>query len=439
MPRWAIRPVWMLLAAALAACGTNGIQLPQSPMLASLERKSGLIALVGTDNNIYTIDQAGGNLRAITEDASEGQLLYDMPTWAPGGSRLAYIGISTPPEGGAEGTVYSAAEEGTPSQIYRSEVYLPFYLYWSPDGQWLSFLTSPGSSQIPLALQMASAQGGEVSLLDTGRPFYWAWSPLERKLLVHAGGSARSNPETARLAFLDVLEPVVETGVSVPPANFQAPAFSPDGAHLLFAGENAAGGQALMLTDALGEPEASLAEFQGAVAFGWAHTGDYAAYIVSRSADGPVIGDLSLVNLADPASPVVTDLEAEQVAGFFWSPDGKQLAYFVPALAQPQGEEATPQPDAGQGPIYLQMHVVQARNGQSKQVATFRPSDRFLNLLFAFDQYQRSATIWSPDSRYLVVPATDGQEQQGLFIVPASGGFEPRFLTEGVLGFWSWE
>jgi len=63
----------------------------------------------------------------------------------------------------------------------------------------------------------------------------------------------------------------------------------------------------------------------------------------------------------------------------------------------------------------------------------------FLNIFPFFDQYQRSATIWSPDSRYLVVSAIANESTQGLFIVPASGDFEPRFLTEGRLGFWSWD
>jgi hypothetical protein len=173
--------------------------------------KSGLIAYVGADNNIYTIDQSGGNLQAITEDAKVGEQLYDMPTWQPGGDKLAYIGISTPPTGGAEGTIYSAAGGAETSEVYRSDSYLPFYLYWSPDGQWLSFLTSPGSGQVPLALQMAPAEGGEVALLDTGRPYYWAWSPRERTLLVHSGGSAQTNPGSAKVAFWTPGQ-VVETG-----------------------------------------------------------------------------------------------------------------------------------------------------------------------------------------------------------------------------------
>jgi hypothetical protein len=48
-------------------------------------------------------------------------------------------------------------------------------------------------------------------------------------------------------------------------------------------------------------------------------------------------------------------------------------------------------------------------------------------------------TIWSPDSNYLVVSAVASAEQQGLFIVPASGDYDPRFLAEGNVGFWSWK
>lgn len=437
MPRLISRAWWVLLAVGLAGCASQGVQLPQSPLLAALERKSGVIAYVGTDNNIYTIDQSGGNLQAITEDASAGEQLYDLPTWSPDG-RLAYIGLATPEDGRAEGVIFATGEQGQANEVYRSDQYLPFYLYWSPDGQWLSFLSSSGIAQVPLALQLAPAQGGEIALLDTGRPYYWDWSPQERRLLVHAGGSAQSNPGSAKLAFLDMLDPVVETGVRIAPANFQAPAYSADGSLLLFAGEIEAGRQSLLLADSGGAVRASVAEFEGNIAFGWPRQGNYAAYILGRAGEGPVIGKLSLVDVSDPSAPETTELEAEQVAGFFWAPDGKQLAYFVPVLVRPgtaQGEQAQ---STAEGEIHLQMHMVQARSGQSKSITTFRPSERFLDMVFNFDQYQRSATIWSPDSRYLVVPATDGQ-QQGLFVVPASGDFEPRFLTEGVLAFWSWE
>jgi hypothetical protein len=42
------------LVLLLAACLPQGVQIPESPLLRALERKSGLISYVGLDGNIYT-------------------------------------------------------------------------------------------------------------------------------------------------------------------------------------------------------------------------------------------------------------------------------------------------------------------------------------------------------------------------------------------------
>ena len=60
----------LVAALLLASCLPGNMQLPQSPLLKQLERKSGLIAYMGADGNMYVSDQAGGNKIAFTEDAS---------------------------------------------------------------------------------------------------------------------------------------------------------------------------------------------------------------------------------------------------------------------------------------------------------------------------------------------------------------------------------
>jgi len=72
-------------------------------------------------------------------------------------------------------------------------------------------------------------------------------------------------------------------------------------------------------------------------------------------------------------------------------------------------------------------------------IATFLPSDRFLQLLPYFDQYHQSVTIWSPDSQNLVVSAYNQDRQPGIWVVAASGNLEPRFIAPGWVGFWSWK
>ena len=49
---------------SLVAC--QGFRIPQSPLLGTLERKSGRIAFVGMDGNIYTMNQAGHDVTSIT-------------------------------------------------------------------------------------------------------------------------------------------------------------------------------------------------------------------------------------------------------------------------------------------------------------------------------------------------------------------------------------
>ncbi len=88
---------WFTLLLAVTACGPQGMHMPESPLLSALERKSGLIAYVGVDGNIYTINQAGGDKASITQDATlqsedDGiRLSYFLPTWSPDAKQFAFI------------------------------------------------------------------------------------------------------------------------------------------------------------------------------------------------------------------------------------------------------------------------------------------------------------------------------------------------------------
>ena len=199
----------LLLSVLLtAACSRDEITIGQSPLLRFVERKSGRIAIMGADGNIYTMDQAGGAQVAVTEDAvipDETQGLvryYQFPAWAPDDSRLAFIGYQGNDQFATTTSVFTTAPDGSNIvQAFSSGQYLPRNLYWSPDGEWLTFLTSTSGSTAS-ALQIVPAAGGEATKLDAGNPFYWSWAPDGRTILVHAGGSGMAY--RSRLAFLNV-------------------------------------------------------------------------------------------------------------------------------------------------------------------------------------------------------------------------------------------
>jgi hypothetical protein len=86
--RWRAAVGLLALSALLtAACSQDEVTIGQSSLLRFVERKSGRIAIMGSDGNIYTMDQAGGALVAVTEDAvipDETQGLvryYQFPAW----------------------------------------------------------------------------------------------------------------------------------------------------------------------------------------------------------------------------------------------------------------------------------------------------------------------------------------------------------------------
>jgi len=435
-------PILILGSLLIAACGSisQAIQVPQSPLLAALEAKSGLIAYVGPDGNVYTIDQAGSKMNMVTEDAhgAEGGVrrFYDFPAWSVEDNKLAFVGVDVQENGSAIAKIFATDKKAEGArEIYTSDSHVPFFLYWSPNGEWVSFLSSTQGTTA-LAMQIAPAEGGESSVVDTGRPYYWAWSPGGTQVMAHAGGSVAVNPDGARLSLVD-MEPVIrETGLGIQPTNFQTPAYSPDGEYALIAGATG-DQQQLILTNAAGRLQRVLTDYEGNIAFDWAPKGDFAAYLTSDPTSQALVGDLTFLDLRNPNEPEVITTEAHEVMGFFWAPDGKKLAYFVPVVMSEaaEGEEQT----AENTRFLLELHVAEPKNGNSKRIAAFQPTPNFLNIFPFFDQYQRSVTIWSPNSRNIVVSAVAGDDVLGLFIVPASGDFEPRFLTEGRLGFWSWD
>ena len=141
-----LAPILIVAILLLTACLPGNIQIPQSPLLSKLERKSGLIAYIGADGNIYVSDQGGGHKVAVTSDAditriqSGAFLYYEQPTWSTDSSHLAFVGSS-----GTGGSISASSlhiadlDEKTATMVYASERENPIYLSWSPDDQNLGY------------------------------------------------------------------------------------------------------------------------------------------------------------------------------------------------------------------------------------------------------------------------------------------------------------
>ena len=429
---------WRLAAAALAAlllaaCSGDRASMQQSPLLRFVERKSGRIAIMGIDGNIYTMDQAGGARVPVTEDAvipDQNQGLvryYQFPAWSPDDSRLAFIGYQGNDRIAATSSVFTTAADGTDVvQAFSSGQYLPHTLYWSPDGRRLTFLTSTAGSTAS-ALQIVPAAGGEATKLDAGNPFYWSWAPDGSTIVVHAGGAGAAY--RSRLAFLNVDGAVYEEGLAVRPAAFQTPAWSPDGSRLLVAAQS--GDQAeLVMTNRDGSLYRVLHRARTAPTFAWSPDGKQVAYITRTIDEEGVQANLHVIGVEE-RGPEPTVLTADTlVIGFFWSPDSSKIAYFVPGTyVNPDDEE--------QQTLFLTLYVHNLRRDASREIHSFVPTSQFMSVVQQFDQFYLAARVWSPDSRNILFAAFS-QQGPGIMVAKAESSLAPRRVADGLIGFWSW-
>jgi len=425
-----------LAAALLVSCSVRGAQMSQSSLLERFERKSGLIAFIALDGNIATADQTGGRLTQLTDDAGSREGIrrwYSSPTWSARGRRLAFVRFDQQTDGSlAAAILTSDSGSRNPNVVWESGTLAPVYLYWSPDSRWISVL-SQRTAEDGMELGLVDPAGKlSYKPLDTGLPLYWAWDPDNRFMLAHVGGGTASG---GRLTLLDVRGATGKRNFNVRPTRFQSPQVSPDGERMLYV-DSESGSAQLVLRDIEGPGLDVLKTVSGSAFFSFSRDGRRVA--IMESATPQLSADGTLRVLEPRRLERSVELEEPSVIAFFWAPNSRQIAYLIP-VSPTELQQLVVEPVFAADPeqIYVHLRVMDARSGESWQVATFPITRSSLGALQFFDQYTRSGSIWSPDGNWLVFSAVARGGFPGIYLGSASGNLEPRFVTRGDLGAWS--
>ncbi len=425
--------VFGLLVLASFGCGRGAIA-PAPPAPSRL-------AYVGVDGQVYTLPLGGGDPRRVSAVPGEppvpaGQRFSRWPTWSPDGSRLAFMRFDVSQVVDDKASIFVVGADGSGlTKVFESDEELPIYMAWAPDASSLTLLTQRGEE---LRLQLIDPTGGlPTREVVAGQPLYFAWSPDASSLLAHVNGDHRST-EHAMMALVrpgNAAEAAQQ--LSARPTDFRAPAWSADGARMAFVAQ-VPGGQAALAVQDTGALEPRRIVAVGAEpAFLWSPTADRLAFSSRVSEQLPLYAGIETVKADGSERQRVTDAN---VAAFFWSPDGKKVAYV--------GVE----PNARA----LAWFVADPDGKNRREVASFVPSDEQFLMFRFFDQYAQSHGLWSPDGKYLVYagspaesarskPAPEaadstagqvGRDRSQVFVAAVDGSTAPRTLVDGSIALW---
>jgi TolB protein len=365
--------------------------------------------LLGIDRrgNLFTIDADGGNLFALTADATANRV-YSQPTWSPDGSNIAFAQVNNR----QTSQLIIVRADGNQRRVLDVP-FAPFFLFWSPQGSELAYLSNwTDGRQMSIALNVVDLEREPLTIttVSVGQPLYFSWSPAGDQILIHV-----NNREVA-LTHLDGSRVVLASRSS----NFATPQWLEDGDHLLYAVDEE-GNQQIVLTNLTGEIEQRIA-FNGAASFFINPAGDKLAFVDSTQSVGAnVFGPLFVLDLEDGS---YRQLSRTPVVFFAWSPDSKALLYM------------TVEPYRGQ--TWLRPHIW--RQEGTTPLNRFRPSNLFFDQYLRFgDQYVQSHRYWSPDSQSIVFSGVGEDGSSGIWVQRADGSEEPVLVASGFYAVWSRE
>ncbi|MEZ4511541.1 MAG: hypothetical protein R3C62_06685 [Chloroflexota bacterium] len=379
------------------------------------------IVFINGDNQIETVAPDGSAVRRLTN----GSLSFRFPAWSPDGRYIAAIG-----NGRLSSGIYVVADSADPVEptaLYTDNRSSPIYLSWSPDSEQVGFIT-PGVGR-DLALHLAPADGASESReLATGSPFYWRWGGDGSQILFS------TSDLVGLLTVANGRQEVLATS-----GRFQAPDISPDGRFWAYATANRFRRNAQLVLHNTITSERTTTAHAGLVAMGWSPTANQLAYISPAQESSFFYGALRLLDAESGRSRVLSD---DTVLAFFWSPNGRYLAYIsIPESPADRQQAASNgrllgKPVQQHANLRLNLSLVDVTTDTGLALLQFQPTPLFLNqFLPFFDQYAHSHQLWSPDSDALVLPLEENGVAQ-IVVVPATGG-RVFPLAEGSIAFWS--
>ncbi|MFZ0887240.1 MAG: hypothetical protein WA005_02200 [Candidatus Binataceae bacterium] len=353
---------------------------------------------------------------------------YGWPTFSPNGRKLAYVSARGRRAAQNFGVWVYDFDKKESLKIFESPTERGIYMYWLPDGKRLSFLVTEPDNRLSLMLAEVR-ENAPIRIVTSGWPLYYDWGPHPDELLVHTNQTRSENREQVWLMNLTPTGQEVERMLWRGRAPFKSPCWSRDGKHLALVATQDDVAR-IYVADPDGKNPKPIAKLlPGESSFVWSPDSRHLAFSTAQLPPNTVFDGISIVDIADGS---IRKIVNEDVAAFYFSPDGNRLAYIGVPPQRP----------------YFTWNVIDLRTPKKRELAKFVATTEGTIAARYFEQLSLSHTIWAPDSSAFVfagvilkevpkkAPATIPTPPPQVVVMPIDGG-KPRYIAKGIIAFWS--
>lgn len=208
----------------------------------------------GKQSALFTVKANGDDTKNISGWSKN--KMYRVPSWAPGGNRLAYQEIDS---SSAKIFIKNLANGNVRELTELANVSQPPLLAWSPSGKKLLFNDSEGQ------IYTIWADGTRRAVISDGDGYGASWSPDGSRIAFledFSGGSISISEPDGTIRYI----PLVLSGYN----RIDAPVWSPDGKRLAFTATHASTGKRDLFSVALtntAQPYKIASDVNGSVAW----------------------------------------------------------------------------------------------------------------------------------------------------------------------------
>jgi Tol biopolymer transport system component len=339
---------------------------------AELESLPGRLAINSDQRQLVSVVNPDLSTLELADTAGE---FAAQPTWSPDGKSVAHARVASD---GAASVVVTSVDDGSSTEYLTP--FRVFYIQWRPDSGAIGVLGAGGQGT---ALVIVELDGGKVTPMHSAGSFYFHWSPDGSTLVTHLDSSI--------LELVDVASGE-RTAIDTETGTFEAPQWTDDGESIMYVKPliiQSAGIAGWFTTQATMD---QLISRNVATGEEIVIVEDLAINSFSLSPDGASIGYTTGVErelrVVDLATGNRESIDIGTVFIWQWSPDSQKI--LVMGLED--------------GGLVLRVWDT----GTVTEYFTALPTGPFFNRYLIFwGQYDRSMTLWAPDSSAFVFPASD--------------------------------